>query len=73
MPSSTLALALIIGILAPISLFRGPLSSGAPWLRRLTVLSGLGTFNPLFLFNVCACPEPYATAICPTQGRNMWG
>ena len=74
MPRSALALAIVVGVLAPVSLFRGPLSFWGTGVATITVLAGLGIFNPIFLFPLMCIPTNFmATAICPTQGWNMWG
>lgn len=73
-PESTLWLTVAVAILAPLSLFRGPLTFWGTGVAVITVIASLGIFPVNFLFPLMCIPTNFmATAICPTQGWNMWG
>ena len=72
-PSNALLLVLVIGLLSPIALFRGPLMWWGTGAATVAVLVGLGIFPNLLLFLVMLVPSTFmATSIDPTQGWNMW-
>jgi hypothetical protein len=73
MPRNPLILVIAIGLLAPIALFRGPLMWWGVGAATVALLGGLSIFSVPLLFQLMLVPTTFmATAICPTQGWNIW-
>ncbi|MCI1882503.1 MAG: gluconate:proton symporter [Sporolactobacillus sp.] len=71
-PHSTLILALVIGILAPLALFRGPLHVWGAGAATAAVLAGTHLFSPWFLLPVMYIPSILAVSADVTQSWNIW-
>jgi len=72
-PSSTLVLCILFAAVAPLGLFRGPLTVFGAGSATLGILNAVGLFTPTLLF-----PLIYVSTItmnisaCPTQSWNLW-
>lgn len=73
LPHSHLVLALALGILAPLALFRGPLHVWGAGAATAAVLSGTGLFNDTFLLPLLYVPTLLAVSTDITQSWNVWG
>lgn len=73
LPHSHLVLALALGILAPLALFRGPLHVWGAGAATAAVLSGTGLFNDAFLLPLLYVPTLLAISTDITQSWNVWG
>lgn len=71
-PHSPLVLAVAIGILAPLALFRGPLHVWGAGAATAVVLSGVHLFSPFFLLPVLYIPSILAVSSDITQSWNAW-
>ena len=72
-PSNIYVIVIAVALLSPIALFRGPLMWWGTGAATVALLYGLGIFPPNLLFMLMLVPTTFmATAICPTQGWNMW-
>lgn len=72
-PSNVYVIVIAVAILAPLALFRGPLMWWGTGAATVALLYGLGIFPEKLLFMLMLVPTTFmATAICPTQGWNMW-
>lgn len=72
LPSSPLVLAIAIGILAPLALFRGPLHVWGAGAATAAVLAATGTFQPIFLLPLLYTTSIMAVSIDLTQSWNTW-
>ncbi|GAK31796.1 high-affinity choline transporter [Weissella oryzae SG25] len=72
LPHSTLVLAIAIGILAPLALFRGPLHVWGAGAATVSVLAATHTFNPMFLLPLFYTVSIMAVSIDLTQSWNTW-
>ncbi|WP_273949794.1 gluconate:proton symporter [Leuconostoc mesenteroides] len=72
LPSSPLVLAITIGILAPLALFRGPLHVWGAGAATAAVLAATGTFQPIFLLPLLYTASIMAVSIDLTQSWNTW-
>ncbi|WP_273708232.1 gluconate:proton symporter [Leuconostoc mesenteroides] len=72
LPSSPLVLAIAIGILAPLALFRGPLHVWGAGAATAAVLAATGTFQPIFLLPLLYTASIMAVFIDLTQSWNTW-
>ncbi|MDP0486480.1 gluconate:proton symporter [Leuconostoc mesenteroides] len=72
LPSSPLVLAIAIGILAPLALFRGPLHVWGAGAATSAVLAATGTFQPIFLLPLLYTASIMAVSIDLTQSWNTW-
>lgn len=72
LPSSPLVLAIAIGILAPLALFRGPLHVWGAGAATAAVLAATGTFQPIFLLPLLYTASIMAVSIDLTQSWNTW-
>lgn len=73
LPHSHLILALALGILAPLALFRGPLHVWGAGAATAAVLSGTGLFSDAFLLPLLYVPTLMAVSTDITQSWNVWG
>ncbi|RMW42408.1 gluconate:proton symporter [Lactiplantibacillus pentosus] len=73
LPNSHLILALALGILAPLALFRGPLHVWGAGAATAAVLSGTGLFSDVFLLPLLYVPTLMAVSVDITQSWNVWG
>lgn len=73
LPHSHLVLALELGVLAPLALFRGPLHVWGAGAATAAVLSGTGLFNDAFLLPLMYVPTLLAVSTDITQSWNVWG
>lgn len=72
-PTSPLILAIAFAILAPMGLFRGPLTIFGAGAATFGILLGLGTFSPIFVFALMYIPTiTMNISCCPTQSWNLW-
>lgn len=71
-PSNTLILAIAIGILAPLALFRGPLHVWGAGAATAAVLAATGMFSPYFLLPLLYIPSIMAVSGDITQSWNVW-
>ncbi|MHB1653138.1 MAG: citrate transporter [Desulfitobacteriaceae bacterium] len=72
-PKVPMVLALALGILAPIALFRGPLMVWGAGGATVAILSGMKIFAPQLLFPLLLVPTvSMAISTCPTQSWNLW-
>lgn len=73
MPKSALVLCIAFALLAPLGLFRGPLTVFGAGTATLAILSSLGIFPVALLFPLLYTPTiTMEIACCPTQSWNMW-
>lgn len=72
LPNSHLILAIALGILAPLALFRGPLHVWGAGAATAAVLSGTGLFNDPFLLPLLYVPTLMAVSVDITQSWNVW-
>ncbi len=73
LPHNHLVLALALGVLAPLALFRGPLHVWGAGAATAAVLSGTGLFNDAFLLPLLYVPTLMAVSTDITQSWNVWG
>lgn len=73
MPSSTLLLCIVFIIIAPLGLFRGPLTVFGAGAATLGILNGMGIFSAELLFPLIYIPTiTMNISCCPTQSWNLW-
>ncbi|MDO4679723.1 MAG: gluconate:proton symporter [Aerococcus sp.] len=72
LPESHLVLALALGILAPLALFRGPVHVWGAGAATAAVLSGTGLFTDAFLLPLLYVPTLMAVSVDITQSWNVW-
>lgn len=72
LPSSPLVLAIAVGILVPLALFRGPLHVWGAGAATAAVLAATGTFQPIFLLPLLYTASIMAVSIDLTQSWNTW-
>lgn len=72
LPQSPLVLAIAVGILAPLALFRGPLHVWGAGAATAAVLAATGTFSPIFLLPLLYTASIMAVSIDLTQSWNTW-
>ncbi|MCJ2167159.1 gluconate:proton symporter [Leuconostoc citreum] len=72
LPHNPLILAVAIGILAPLALFRGPLHVWGAGAATAAVLAATGTFSPMFLLPLLYTASIMAVSIDLTQSWNTW-
>lgn len=73
LPHNHLILALGLGFLAPLALFRGPLHVWGAGAATAAVLSGTGLFSDAFLLPLLYVPSLLAVSTDITQSWNVWG
>lgn len=73
LPHSHLILAIALAVLAPLSLFRGPLHVWGAGAATAAVLSGTGLFSDAFLLPLLYVPTLLAVSTDITQSWNVWG
>ncbi|EAV39784.1 transporter protein [Oenococcus oeni ATCC BAA-1163] len=73
LPHSTLAICILIGIIAPLSLFRGPLQVWGAGAATAAVLSGMHLFPDSFLLPLLYTATLFAVSTDITQSWNVWG
>ncbi|WP_268912366.1 gluconate:proton symporter [Lentilactobacillus sp. SPB1-3] len=73
LPHNNLILAVALGVLAPLALFRGPLHVWGAGAATAAVLSGTGLFNDAFLLPLLYVPSILAVSTDITQSWNVWG
>lgn len=73
LPNSHLVLALMLGVLAPLALFHGPLHVWGAGAATAAVLSGTGLFSDAFLLPLLYVPSLMAVSTDITQSWNVWG
>lgn len=71
-PHSPLVLALAIGLLAPLALFRGPLHVWGAGAATASVLAATGIFSPNLLLPLLYTASIMAVSIDLTQSWNTW-
>lgn len=73
MPSSPLFLCILFAIIAPLGLFRGPLTVFGAGSATLGILNAIGGFTPALLFPLIYIPTiTMNISACPTQSWNLW-
>lgn len=73
LPRTTLGLAIAFMIMAPLGLFRGPLTIFGAGAATVGVLNALGDFPTAFLFTLMYVPTiAMNLSACPTQSWNLW-
>lgn len=73
MPTSTLLLCVLFAIIAPLGLFRGPLTVFGAGAATLGILNGMGIFSAELLFPLIYIPTiTMNISCCPTQSWNLW-
>lgn len=72
LPHQTLWLALGLGVLAPLALFRGPLHVWGAGAATAAVLTATGIFSQWYLLPVLYVPTILAVSIDVTQSWNIW-
>lgn len=73
LPHDHLILAIALGVLAPLALFRGPLHVWGAGAATAAVLSGTGLFSDAFLLPLLYVPTLLAISTDITQSWNIWG
>ncbi|MCI1882496.1 MAG: gluconate:proton symporter [Sporolactobacillus sp.] len=72
-PHSTAIIALVIALIAPAALFRGPLNVWGAGSATAAVLSNMHVFDPHFLLPLLyTAVVSMAISTCPTQSWNVW-
>lgn len=71
-PNNEMILVVVVLILAPLALFRGPLELYGAGAATVTLLLGLGTFNAWFLYALMVIPSMIGISSCFTQSWNAW-
>ncbi|MFJ5717577.1 hypothetical protein [Neobacillus sp. NPDC093127] len=73
MPTSTLTVALLFMVIAPLGLFRGPLTVFGAGAATIGILTGVADFPIAFLFPLMYIPTiSMNISACPTQSWNLW-
>lgn len=73
MPTSTLLLCVLFAVIAPLGLFRGPLTVFGAGAATLGILNGMGIFSVELLFPLIYIPTiTMNISCCPTQSWNLW-
>ncbi|MBE6054585.1 MAG: citrate transporter [Clostridium sartagoforme] len=73
MPTSTLLLCILFAVIAPLGLFRGPLTVFGAGAATLGILNGMGIFSVELLFPLIYIPTiTMNISCCPTQSWNLW-
>ena len=73
MPTSTLLLCVLFAVIAPLGLFRGPLTVFGAGAATLGILNGMGIFSAELLFPLIYIPTiTMNISCCPTQSWNLW-
>ena len=73
MPESTLIICIAFAIIAPLGLFRGPLTIFGAGAATVGVLNAIGGFTTPFLFTLMYVPTiTMNLSVCPTQSWNLW-
>lgn len=73
MPNSTLLLCILFAVIAPLGLFRGPLTVFGAGAATLGILNGMGIFSVELLFPLIYIPTiTMNISCCPTQSWNLW-
>lgn len=73
MPTSALFLCILFAVIAPLGLFRGPLTVFGAGSATLGILRGIGTFSSTLLFPLIYIPTiTMNLSVCPTQSWNLW-
>lgn len=73
MPSSTLLICILFAVIAPLGLFRGPLTVFGAGSATLAILNSVGSFSPAFLLPLIYIPTiTMNISSCPTQSWNLW-
>ena len=73
MPSSTLLLCILFAVIAPLGLFRGPLTVFGAGAATLGILNAMGIFSAELLFPLIYIPTiTMNISCCPTQSWNLW-
>lgn len=73
MPNSTLLVSILFMVVAPLGLFRGPLTVFGAGAATLGILNGVGDFSVAFLFALMYIPTiSMNISACPTQSWNLW-
>lgn len=73
LPQSTLLITLIFIVIAPLGLFRGPLTIFGAGSATVGVLNAIGMFSQSFLFPLMYVPTiTMNLSSCPTQSWNLW-
>ncbi|OCA85934.1 citrate transporter [Bacillus sp. FJAT-27225] len=73
MPTSTLTVAILFMVIAPLGLFRGPLTVFGAGAATIGILTGVGDFPLAFLFPLMYIPTiSMNISACPTQSWNLW-
>lgn len=72
-PTNPVVIAIALGVLAPLALFRGPLMVWGAGSATIAILTGLKIFQPALLFPLLYIPTiSMAISTCPTQSWNLW-
>lgn len=71
-PKSPLLAALVIGVLSPLALFKGPLNIQGIGAAICMVMVGMGVFPTTFLFAIFMILNVIGAGCCPTTGWVMW-
>jgi hypothetical protein len=73
MPTSTIFLCVLFAVIAPLGLFRGPLTVFGAGSATLGILNAIGGFTPALLFPLIYIPTiTMNISACPTQSWNLW-
>lgn len=73
-PSSQIVILIVVCILAPFALFRGPLMIWGSGIALVSIFQAMGVFSEAYLFMLFLVPPVAIVAsACPTQSWTMWG
>ncbi|MEA4912093.1 MAG: citrate transporter [Oscillospiraceae bacterium] len=73
LPSNALVLCIVFAVLAPLALFRGPLTIFGAGTATLAVLLGLNVYSAALLLPLVYTPTiAMNISCCPTQSWNLW-
>jgi hypothetical protein len=73
MPTNTLFLCILFAVIAPLGLFRGPLTVFGAGSATLGILNAIGGFTSTLLFPLIYIPTiTMNLSACPTQSWNLW-
>ncbi|WP_396327525.1 citrate transporter [Hydrogenoanaerobacterium sp.] len=72
-PTNALFLCILFAIIAPLGLFRGPLTVFGAGAAVLGILNGMGIYSAVLLFPLIYTPTiTMNISCCPTQSWNLW-
>ena len=71
-PQTVTALVIMVCVLAPLALYRGPLQIFGLGAGLLACIMGVGTFSPVFLGAIFYATSRWTFCACPTATQAVW-